>query len=213
MHEPEWQRFYYYSISKLNKAEPREYFTKETLQNHQNYINNGLNGKAESFDDIQPIGKPLTAAPWLRLMKKYHWSLSIDNKHFILRDYEVAYVNAESRFIYAGENQLVAARPVPRYISLFFQNKLNKNIPERIDIEFDWDKIMQAFAKFALVTPLNEPINLYLAISPDLSQVFAYLKKGHECLELKNIKPTLTDLYITGDDVNVPWPEQTKHWH
>lgn len=210
--EPDWDSFYRTTIDGRGESEAREEYVKDYLKRQKSYIQKALNGKAEFFDDTQPEGKPLTATPWLRLMKTYDWYLSVNDQYFTLRDYRVYYVNAESRFIYSGDNQLVKARPVPSLLNFFFQNKQNQNTPERINIEFDVDEIMQAFAELSLTPPLDKPINLYMEIKPDLSDLKAYAIKGDKKILLKKASPELVDLYDGGYDVDIPWPEQTKNW-
>lgn len=209
--EPDWNVFYRTSISGRGEPEPKDIYIKKLQNRIEKNINESLNGKSEFFDDRLPAGK-LTAAPWLRLMKTYDWYLSINNQYFTLRDYRVYYVNAESRFIYSGDNQLVKPRPVPSSLNFFFQNKQNKNIPERINVKFDRDEIMKAFAELALIPPMSEPINLYMDIKLDLSDLQAYAIKGNKKILLKKASPELVDLYDGSYDINTPWPEQTKHW-
>lgn len=210
--EPDWNAFYRRSIDKIGEPRPKDIFIKYYLQLAQDYIESALNGKAEFFDDSQPASKPLTASPWLRLMKKYDWYLSINDQYFTLRDYRASFTNGELRFVYSGDSQLSKPKSVPDSIYFFIQNKQNNNIPERIFINFDQDEIMKVFAELALTPPMSEPINLYMNIKPDLSDLQAYVIKGNKKILLKKASPELVDLYDGGYDINTPWPEQTRHW-
>lgn len=97
------------------------------------------------------------------------------------------------------------------YIIFYFQNKQNNNIPERIDMQIDDEEVMSVFKEISLTPPLDEPINLFLDIKTDLSDLHAYVIKGDKKIQLKKIKPRLVDLY-NGENESTPWPEQTKNW-
>src|SRR5699024_2211125 len=130
---------------------------------------------------------PTDFGPWKRLMKTYHWQLTV-NKEFKLKDYWTWYVNGEKYFSYEKGYGFKTSpdRAVPYFLSIYIEKKSTQNSLERINLNLDKEEIINAFEKVTNNKPdsLMAPIEIKLEIDEDLSGMQVFVVHGNMRIEL-----------------------------
>lgn len=168
---------------------------KISYKDYLAYLKKKADGPALLNDKIQKeiLEKKVSGAdPWLRLMNQYSWFLKA-NDLYELKGYFTNYLNGEQYFTYSNQDQTKIIRAIPFNIAVLLKSCKTK---ETIFLDFDFNKeeIMEAFEKLSKEQQGSEPIQLYLEINDNISEVSIFLMKGTEKIELEKVKITRKDV-------------------